>query len=241
MKYSPLLILHIAGALVGLISGWSAIFLRKGSRWHGLTGNVFFVSILTMCASAVTIAVMKQQTANIIAGVLTSYLVATAWSTARSRQGRTSNFEWGAMIVAFALSITTLTLGWQAARSSNRGDVPLPVYFVFGTVALLAAAGDARMLRRGGVAGGPRVSRHLWRMCTALFIATASALSGNRTHIFPEVIRNAHLFGIPVLTLPVFLIPMLMIYWLVRVRFAKRHKRKLAAPNIKTAPANTLA
>jgi hypothetical protein len=32
-----------------------------------------------------------------------------------------------------------------------------------------------------------------------------------------------------------------MIYWLVRVRFAKRHKRKLAAPNIKTAPANTLA
>jgi hypothetical protein len=241
MKYSPLLIIHISGALVGLVSGWSAIFLRKGSRWHGVTGNVFFVSILTMCASAVTIAVMKQQTANIIAGVLTSYLVATAWSTARSREGRTSNFEWGAMAVAFALSITTLTLGWQAAQSANRSDVPLPVYFIFGSVALLAAAGDARMLRRGGVAGGPRVARHLWRMCTTLLIATSSALSGNRTHIFPEGIRNAHLFGIPVLTLPVFLTPILMIYWLVRVRFVKNYRRKLAAPNIKTSPANTLA
>jgi len=62
MTHSILLTIHIAGALVGLLSGWTALLLRKGSRRHGAAGTVFFVSMLTMCTSAVILAVMKQQT-----------------------------------------------------------------------------------------------------------------------------------------------------------------------------------
>jgi hypothetical protein len=36
---------------------------------------------------------------------------------------------------------------------------------------LLAAAGDLRMLLRGGLFGAQRIARHLWRMCFGLFIA----------------------------------------------------------------------
>jgi hypothetical protein len=34
MTYSPVLVLHICGAIVGLLSGSAALFFRKGSRLH---------------------------------------------------------------------------------------------------------------------------------------------------------------------------------------------------------------
>ena len=62
MTHSILLTIHIAGALVGLLSGWTALLLRKGSRRHGAAGTIFFISMLSMCTSGVILAAMKQQT-----------------------------------------------------------------------------------------------------------------------------------------------------------------------------------
>ena len=242
MTHSILLTIHIAGALVGLLSGWTALLLRKGSRRHGAVGTVFFISMLAMCTSAVILAVMKQQTGNIMGGTLTFYLVGTAWLTVQRREGETGRLEWAGMLLAFALGVGTLTLGSQVVRgTAHYAGVPAAAFFTFGSIALLSSAGDARMLVRGGVFGGPRLARHLWRMCTALLIATLSALAGNRTHFLPEAIRNGHVFGIPLLLLPVFVVPILMIFWLFRVRLAKRYKRKATTPRIKTVPVNILA
>jgi hypothetical protein len=44
------LIVHISGAGVGLLSGTAALVFRKGGRPHRVAGIVFFVSMLTMCA-----------------------------------------------------------------------------------------------------------------------------------------------------------------------------------------------
>jgi hypothetical protein len=41
MQYSPMLVSHICSGTVGCLSGFVAAFLRKGSRRHGLAGNVF--------------------------------------------------------------------------------------------------------------------------------------------------------------------------------------------------------
>ena len=49
--------------------------------------------------------------------------------------------------------------------------------FVLATLLILAAAGDVRILRFGMPRGGPRLARHLWRMCFALFIAAGSFFS----------------------------------------------------------------
>src|SRR5258708_7416248 len=53
-------------------------------------------------------------------------------------------------------------------------EVPVAMTFFMGSVMLLAAAGDIRMLVRGGVLGAKRIARHLWRMCFGLFIAAGS-------------------------------------------------------------------
>jgi hypothetical protein len=222
MMRSPLLILHIFSAIIGLLSGWAAVFFRKGSRRHGAAGTVFFISMLSMCGSAVSMALMKQQAGNVIAGALTAYLVATAWLTVRRKAGEIGGPEFGAMLVALAVGSAAWILGWQASHSATHptDGVPAAVYFVFGSVALLAAAGDVRLLLRGGVSGAPRLTRHLWRMCVALLIATLSAFAGKRSEIFPEFIRRAHLLNVPIIAIIV-----VMIFWLIRVRFTNIHKK----------------
>src|SRR5271167_1857424 len=140
----PLLVLHIAAGTLGMLSGFVAIFFRKGSRRHRLAGNVFVISMLSLSASGVYLAFMKSQPGNVLGGTLTFYLVATAWITARHRDGEPGIFDWGAILVVLAVGAVTVTYGLEAAISQTgikHGYPPGP-YFFLGSVALLAAAGD---------------------------------------------------------------------------------------------------
>jgi hypothetical protein len=151
----PLLVLHISAGILGILSGFAAIFLRKGSRQHGVAGNVFFISMLSMSASAVYLAFMKHQINDVFDGILTSYLVATAWVTARRGDGETGIFDRSALLVALALGATMVTYGVGVLTNptASRDGIPVGMYFFMGSVALLAAAGDVRMLVRGGAFG----------------------------------------------------------------------------------------
>jgi hypothetical protein len=55
--------------------------------------------------------------------------------------------------------------------------VPAGMFFFLGTMVLLAAIGDARMIWDGGIQGTRRLARHLWRMCFGLFIASGSFIA----------------------------------------------------------------
>src|SRR5437588_621089 len=48
MRVSPMLALHIAGGTLALLSGFPAIFLRKGSPAHRVAGNIFVVSMIVL-------------------------------------------------------------------------------------------------------------------------------------------------------------------------------------------------
>jgi tetratricopeptide (TPR) repeat protein len=54
--YSPLLWVHIAGGTVGLLSGFLALVLRKGSQRHRVVGRVFAVSMMCMAGAAAWLA-----------------------------------------------------------------------------------------------------------------------------------------------------------------------------------------
>jgi hypothetical protein len=219
---SPLLVLHIIAGTLGMLSGFVAVFLRKGSRRHGLAGNVFVIAMLSLTASGVILAIMKSQPGNILGGAFTFYLVATAWMTARRREGEPGIFDWGALLVVLAVAACQLIFGLEAALSPTglKYDYPPWPYFFMGSVAALAVAGDVRMLLRGGISGRHRIARHLWRMCFALFIAAASIFLA-RQQIFPAFFRK-----IGVLLFLSFLPLILMIFWLIRVRFRNAYKEK---------------
>jgi uncharacterized membrane protein len=47
----PLLILHILGGAIGLLSGAFAIAVRKGGQLHRAPGNVLTIAVLTLASS----------------------------------------------------------------------------------------------------------------------------------------------------------------------------------------------
>ncbi|HXN94908.1 MAG TPA: hypothetical protein VN879_10405 [Candidatus Acidoferrales bacterium] len=109
--------------------------------------------------------------------------------------------------------------------------------FFMGSVMLLAAAGDVRMVVRGGVFGAKRIARHLWRMCFGLFIAAGSFFLGpsNRPLRLLSTVGvgkylSPALFS-TTLYLVLTLLPLiLLIFWLVRVRFTKAYNGKSMIP-----------
>src|SRR5580704_8844210 len=93
MSYSPILLVHICAGTSGLLSGTAAMSFRKGSPRHVLAGRVFVASMLTMAVGAVYLAIVRHQPNNIGGGIITFYLIGTAWLTARRREGATSRFD----------------------------------------------------------------------------------------------------------------------------------------------------
>jgi hypothetical protein len=235
MRYSPLLLVHICAGTLGLLFGTAAISFRKGSPRHVLAGKIFVVSMLTMGAAAVYLAIVKHQPNNIGGGILTFYLIGTAWLTARRRGGETSRFDWVALLIPLALGVLTWMNGIKLVRSgaSSQDGVPVGMTFFMGSVMLLAAAGDVRMLVRGGVFGAKRIVRHLWRMCFGLFIAAGSFFLGpsNRPlrllsavglgqHLSPALFSTSLYLLLTILPLT------LMIFWAFRVWFTSTYRAK---------------
>jgi hypothetical protein len=181
-----------------------------------VAGNVFFGAMLVMGSSAAYLG-------NVFGGLFSCYLVATAWLTARRRDGGTSVFDWGALVFALAFGVLAVTDGLKVANSptGSRNGVPAGMILFLGSVALLAATGDVRMLVRGGVFGRQRIARHLWRMCFGLFIATGSFLAQQRVMAFLGGPKILFLSVLPLI---------LMIFWLIRVHFTNTYKRR-AAPS----------
>src|SRR5882757_5906164 len=172
----PILVFHICAGISALLSGAVAMSFRKGSHGHRVAGNVFVISMLSMATAAVYLAFMKSQVTNILGGVLTFYMVTTAWLTARRKDGDKSIFDWVALLFALVVGGAQMTFALQAAYSPTglKHGYPASMFLPMGCVVLLAAAGDIRMLVRGGIFGAQRIARHLWRMCFALFIAPVS-------------------------------------------------------------------
>jgi hypothetical protein len=223
MRFSPLLVFHICAGIFGLLSGAVAMLFRKGSNRHRIAGDVFVIAMLGLSASGAYIGFTKQQILNGLMGVLTFYLVITAWWTGRRSDGNTSIFDLSALLIPLAVGVTLVTFGVAALNNqtwSKEGFSPV-AYFVFGSMALLFAAGDIRMMVRGGISGVFRITRHLLRMCVALFIASGSFFLG-QSQVFPDWIRKTNL-----LFVPAFLPLVLLLFWLIRVRFKNAYQERV--------------
>lgn len=216
MHYSPLLLIHITGGTIGLISGFITVAFRKGSTRHRIAGYVFVAAMLTMASAGVYMAIRKFQPDNVLGGTLTFYLVATGAMVFRPRVSLTRLFDWSALVLGTGVGVAELVCAYRAATSPTGqlyGYPPAP-FLIFGSIALLAAAGDLRMFRRISMTRTQTLTRHLWRMCFGLFIASASVFMA-RARLFPAIMqKSGALIFLTVLPL------LLMLFWFIRVRRA---------------------
>jgi uncharacterized membrane protein len=219
---APLLV-HIAAGGVGIVTGYVALFAAKGAGLHRRSGILFVFAMVTMATSGAVIGAFKGQLGNVIAGLLTAYMVITALTTLRPPNAGSRRLAAGLMLVGLAVGVASMgrALDSLSRGESTRNGVPVAMLVIFGTIALAASLSDVRMLRPGGITGARRLRRHLWRMCFALFIATGSFFLGQADE-FPESLRI-----FPLLAIPAFLPLVVMPYWLCRVR-ARRAPRETA-------------
>ena len=217
---------HVAAGSAALASGAVALVARKGGPLHLKAGTIFFATMLVMAGSGALIALTLPERGTAVIGLFTCYLVATSWMTARRRDGGTGAFEVAAFVVALGCAAAMATFAWMAATSpSGRVDsLPAAAHYPFALLAMLAAALDLHymLLRRAG--GSQRIARHLWRMCAALLIAALSFFLGQQDE-FPEAWQGSFLWYLPGLATFA-----TMVYWILRIRFARAWRARRAAP-----------
>jgi hypothetical protein len=208
--------LHVSAGCVGVFAGLAALLSRKGSQLHRRAGNWFFVAMLTMSAIGACLAPFLPHRISAVAGALTFYLVATAWVTIRRREGRAGYFEIGAFLFALGIVAAGVILGLMGANTATGllDAEPYQGAFVFAGAAALAGTGDLAVIVRRGISGTRRLTRHLWRMCVALLIGATSFFLG-QPQFFPAPLR-----GSIVLFVPEIAILGLLVFWLIRLRFA---------------------
>jgi len=217
-----LLPIHIAAGGLAIVLGAVALLVKKGGTIHRRSGLLFVCAMLVMGTSASVLALRNGLTdGNVMAALLTAYFVGTALTTVRPVSPWTRRVNAAAMTFALGLALIAVVGGVTAVNSPrvSAGGVPFRTIgvmsFVLATVLILAAIGDARIMRFGVPRGGPRLARHLWRMCFALFIAAGSFFSIRQrvARILPEPFTTG-----PMRALPILLLFGAMFFWLWRVR-----------------------
>jgi uncharacterized membrane protein len=219
---NTLLPIHVAAGALALVLGAIALFAKKGGMTHRRSGLLFVYVMLVMGASASILAFRKSPTdGNVFAGFMTAYLVGTALTTVRPPSAWTRRINAAALTIAVGLALGAVAGGVKAFNNPglSPGGVPFRTIgvmsFILATALTLAAAGDVRVMRFGPLRGGPRLARHLWRMCFALFTAAGSFFSIRErvATILPEPFTTAAMRA-----LPIALLFGVMFYWLWRVR-----------------------
>jgi len=206
-----ILIIHIAAGLAAILLGAFAVAVRKGGRAHVSTGTGFAVAMLMLGITAVILEPFRTPPGSPMAGIMVCYFVATSWMTARRRDGTAGWFEILACVAALGLGATML---WGGVTGATTPAGPGPVFAIAG-LCLLAGLGDLNVVLRKRLSPRQRISRHLWRMCFAFFVATGSFFLGQQK-IMPVAVR-----GSPILFILAFAPFAVMLFWLIRLRFAK--------------------
>jgi uncharacterized membrane protein len=207
--------LHVTAGAIALAAGAVALSAAKGGALHRASGMTFAVAMGVMTSSAILIALLLRPNAgNLVAGSMTLYLVLTGVLAVKVDVEPARALLAGLMLAAFAVGIAAIALargiaGLPGGRMD--GFTPAPLYF-FAAIALLAGSLDLRMLLARELRGHHRLLRHLWRMGFALWIATSSFFIGQARQ-FPDGIRATGVLSVPVL-----LVAIALVYWIVRVQ-----------------------
>jgi len=213
------LAVHFAAGLVSIVAGTVALSVAKGGRLHKQSGLVFASAMIILGLTAAGIGAYENSPGQVLGGFLAFYLVFSAMTTVKSLPRIGQRFNVALMFLAFAFAVAVLYGGvieWLDPTVKVVGRPRAVPLLVVGTVMLLAAIGDLRAIRAGGLLGSRRLARHLWRMCFGLFVATGSFFLGQMNFI-PEPVRN-----VPLLLVLAFAPILFLIYWLWRVRVRGR-------------------
>ncbi|PKI17186.1 hypothetical protein CXF71_05485, partial [Colwellia sp. 12G3] len=147
--------IHAIAGSIAIISGFSALSLRKSSKQHRTVGNVFVLAILLLGLTGIYIAYSRSIMLSLVNGIFLCYFVGTAWMTVKRKAGTIGKFEWIAFFVALLIFGMLVNFAIEASQTDSgklNGFGP-EVFYFFATIAMIAAVMDLKMLANGGIKG----------------------------------------------------------------------------------------
>lgn len=214
--------IHVTAGIAAILLGVAAVAVRKGGLRHAQAGTWFAVAMIVLGVTASILEPLRvPKPGSPVAGIFVCYFVATSWVSARRRDGTTGKFEM--LACAFALGAAAI-IAWSGFAGMSGTPVGSGPVFILAGLCAVAGLLDLRVALRKRLTAGERIRRHLWRMCFAFFIATGSFFLGQQ-QVMPLALR-----GSPILFILAFAPFAVMLFWLVRLRFAKALRRLVLHP-----------
>ena len=212
------LAIHIAGGGTAILTGAVALAARKGGRLHRAAGQFFTAAMLVMATAATLLAFQLQDWPNLPGGLFAFYLVLTGWAALARNRGRAARANEAGLVIGGASASAALLLAVQAnaTASGTIAGKPAAMFAFVAGLATFAICLDLSIMRHGHPTRIRSLARHIWRMCTALFIGTGSFFLGQQK-VLPDRLQ-----GSPSLVALALAPLLLMVIWLARIAVWKR-------------------
>jgi uncharacterized membrane protein len=142
---SLMLVLHITGGTIALLSGLLAMLSFKGSKVHRTAGKIYFWGMTAVFVGAVIVAIGHRQDFLLMVGFFSYYMTVRGYrilSLKKLDQGqKAAMLDW--IIISISGIFIVTLLGWGVWGMLN-GEGMAIVAFVFGVIGASFLIGDVR-------------------------------------------------------------------------------------------------
>jgi len=220
--FKPLLILHIAGGALGLITGTINIIRTKGDKKHRLIGKLFTYGMLTAGLSSLVLSAIHPNFFLFIVGVFTTYLVATGnryiYLKMLGSSQRPAMIDW---VITVGMLLTGLVFMGFGVKYLIDGNNFGFVLLVFGGLGLRFVRTDFSNYKGNVKAKNYWLLAHLQRMIGGYTAAATAFLVVNEKY-WPVAIPSILAWLLPTLVLTP-----LIILW------SRKYKAKAAVDSVR--------
>lgn len=162
-----LLIIHIISGSMALVSGTLAIISKKGKPFHVLNGRIYFIAMLIVCLTALTLSLISHNPFLGMTAVFSLYQTVEGYKVLKNNKhlGKLTDFI---LFPAFALNSVWMLI------SGN------PVLLLFAAISVFIIAGRIRTYLQ--ISSGKKVQhsqqiqRHVGMMCGSYIAALTAFL-----------------------------------------------------------------
>lgn len=179
MVYTALLIIHISGGSLALLSAVGAISTKIfdiGHVWHVRSGRLFFIGMTLVFLTTVPMTFLKPNLFLFLIGIFSFYLAWSGWRKAVNRGGAPQKQDFAGVIIMGATGL--VMLGW-GGWLLNLGDGNGVTLMVFGGIGGLLSFKELKQFRNGPLKGKARIRAHLVSMMAATIAAVTAFLVVN--------------------------------------------------------------
>lgn len=189
MIYQTLLLIHVAGGTVALITGLLAMFLKKSPGKHAVAGNIYYWAMMINGSSAIVMTLIKFNLFFLVIGIFSLYLVHTGKTTIQywRRKEPWENTAADLLPMYIGLIASVIMILHPVVRMIIAGKIFVPVLGVFGSILMINSIQDLKLMANKENRK-PRnkqfLIRHIGKMGGS-YIAALTAFLVNNVYIDP--------------------------------------------------------